>query len=99
MFLLLFHYVETGLNETFAESIDQCGFEAYWLLNNLMGSTGDAQAFTSQQSIMNASVIKTKNVHEELVAVKGFKPGSGNWRGEAVIRPILWLRTTTREWN
>ena len=44
-----------------------------------MDPTSDDLAFTLQQNIMNASHVKTKNVHEELAAVKEVQARIGEW--------------------
>ena len=78
LLLLLYHWVDEDLHKTLAESLGN-GFEAYRLLDRLLDPTTDDMVFALQQSVMSASTIKTKNVHEELAAVKTVQARIREW--------------------
>ena len=64
------HYTDIGVHKTLAEA------------HKLMDPDGDDLAFSLQQSIMNVSKLTVKTIHDELAALKKFKPGSERWRDE-----------------
>ena len=78
--LILHHYTDSGIHKTLAEATDGCGFEEFRLLDQLLDPQSDDMNATMQQIVMSAASVKTKNVQEELTAVKEVQARIREWQ-------------------
>ena len=70
IYMLLHNYGDVGVRKILVESPELCGLEAYRLLNKAFDPVNDDLEYSLQQSVTAICKWPTKNVHDELAALR-----------------------------